>query len=389
MDSLSATQIISLIIAFVSDLLAIFLLTAKTKNFTSNLLLALFLFVNAQDSSGLFASYFVYPNFPGLGMLINSTVFLKLPLLYLYISSVVYSDFKLRNKHFWHLIPFLLNFLIFIPRYYAVDFDAKWVFLNTSSFDRMPEIKFSYVLVHLQILVYVIMSFKLIKKYKILLLENYSNASLFNYKWLYQLVIIFSIEAFIATFKNVFMFMHLEMVYHYTLLFTTIFALAFICWMVLKALHSPELFRGIDSKLQLVKNLVIENIQSGEEISFEKDSKDFGKIIELKKYMVEEKPYLEATLTINDLSNKLNIPVRDLSLLINHNLNQHFFDFVNSYRIKKAMEILTDPNKKELTVLEVLYEVGFNSKSSFNTAFKNYTGLTPTEYRQKLLKSVA
>ena len=86
---------------------------------------------------------------------------------------------------------------------------------------------------------------------------------------------------------------------------------------------------------------------------------------------------------------QLDMPVRELSLLINRLLNQHFFDFVNSFRIRKAMEMLKDPGKKEFTVLEILYEVGFNSKSSFNTAFKKYTQLTPTQYRNKHLKSAA
>jgi AraC-like DNA-binding protein len=54
---------------------------------------------------------------------------------------------------------------------------------------------------------------------------------------------------------------------------------------------------------------------------------------------------------------------------------------VNEYRIQKAMNILKDKSKNDLTVLEILYEVGFNSKSSFNTSFKKYTNLTPTAYR--------
>jgi AraC-like DNA-binding protein len=62
---------------------------------------------------------------------------------------------------------------------------------------------------------------------------------------------------------------------------------------------------------------------------------------------------------------------------------------VNGFRIRKAMEILKDPAKKDLTILEILYDVGFNSKSSFNTAFKKYTQTTPTEYRKKHLKSAA
>ncbi|MEO0902667.1 MAG: helix-turn-helix domain-containing protein, partial [Bacteroidota bacterium] len=74
---------------------------------------------------------------------------------------------------------------------------------------------------------------------------------------------------------------------------------------------------------------------------------------------------------------------RELSILINHKMGQHFFDFVNSYRIQSAVDILKDPTKKKVTILEILYEVGFNSKSSFNTAFKKHTGHTPTTYRSK------
>ncbi|MBB6270519.1 AraC-like DNA-binding protein [Pedobacter cryoconitis] len=47
------------------------------------------------------------------------------------------------------------------------------------------------------------------------------------------------------------------------------------------------------------------------------------------------------------------------------------------------MKILKDPARSNLTILEVLYEIGFNSKSSFNTSFKKHTNLTPTAYRQK------
>jgi AraC-like DNA-binding protein len=105
--------------------------------------------------------------------------------------------------------------------------------------------------------------------------------------------------------------------------------------------------------------------------------------------MVNDEPFLDASLTIEDLSKQMNFETKDLSILINHHLNQHFFDFVNGYRIRKAMGILKDPEKKDLTILEILYEVGFNSKSSFNTAFKKHTNKTPTQYREKALKSAA
>jgi AraC-like DNA-binding protein len=57
---------------------------------------------------------------------------------------------------------------------------------------------------------------------------------------------------------------------------------------------------------------------------------------------------------------------------------------VNEYRIKKAMEIFKNTNDGKLTVVEVLYEIGFNCKSSFNTAFKKFTGNTPSEFKRKI-----
>ncbi len=100
--------------------------------------------------------------------------------------------------------------------------------------------------------------------------------------------------------------------------------------------------------------------------------------------MSEEKSFLNPSLTIQNVSESIDIPLRDLSLLINHKLNQHFYDFVNTYRIEHAMVILKSATKSKLTILEILYDVGFNSKSSFNTAFKKHTGTTPTAYRKQL-----
>src|SRR6185503_2829883 len=65
---------------------------------------------------------------------------------------------------------------------------------------------------------------------------------------------------------------------------------------------------------------------------------------------------------------------------------QNFFDFINRFRIDEAKLMLTNPKDRKITVLEVLYQVGFNSKSSFNTLFKKYTGLTPTAFRKEQQK---
>jgi AraC-like DNA-binding protein len=159
------------------------------------------------------------------------------------------------------------------------------------------------------------------------------------------------------------------------------------CWFVLKALNYPELFRGIDSKIVLTKD-IINKPEIDTNVTESKNDQNIiitDQIELLKKYMIDQEPYLDPSLTIQELANQINIPVRDLSILINHHMNQHFFDFVNEYRIQKAMNILKNHSKSHLTILEILYEVGFNSKSSFNTSFKKYTELTPTAYRNSSL----
>ena len=379
---LGIVDIISIILVFISVLFAIFLLTLKTENKTSNILLALFLIVNAQDAGAQFVGFFIYPYYPGWGMMISSTIFFKMPLLYLYILSVIYADFSLKKKHLLNIIPFIVIGFVLIPRYYAVDFDGKINFFRNGKFDRMPEIEFMYFLLHLQIIGYLIASFLVVKKYKTLLLENYSNSVLFNYKWLFALLVIFAIESGVASLKNIYMFLKIEDAYYYSLVFTSILALGFIIWLVFKALKSPEFFRGIDSNLQLVKNIKI-NEEKPFSVSLTEREVDVQLMIDkLEIFMKEKELYLDPSLTLYNLAKQIGIPDKKLSILINRDLDQHFFDFVNGYRIRRAMKLLGDPDKKEFTVLEILYDVGFNSKSSFNTAFKNYTGITPTQYRK-------
>ena len=79
-----------------------------------------------------------------------------------------------------------------------------------------------------------------------------------------------------------------------------------------------------------------------------------------------------------------------LSLLINERTGMHFYDFVNRYRVEEAKRLLRESIlRDELSILGIAYEVGFNSKSSFNTAFKKAAGITPSQYRNAYLRSVS
>ena len=313
-------------------------------------------------------------------MLLNTFLVLSPPLLYFYIRSVTYEDFKLKWIHLWHAVTFIIGILLLMPRFYLADFDTKIELLQARD-SIIIEFKLVYLLLHLQAIVYIIACYIVILRSKKLLLENYSNGNVNYYNWLITLITLIAIEIVVSTFKNVLMINDLDELYEIEMTITGLSALLFICWLVIKALKTPELYGRVDSKQLLVKQLIARSPRNATLTSADKESNEA--LIRLKSYMKTEAPYLDPSLSIYDLAKQLNLPAKELSVLINHNLNQHFFDFVNEYRIKRAMEILADASKSDLTILEILYEVGFNSKSSFNTAFKKYTKLTPTQYRRQ------
>jgi len=82
------------------------------------------------------------------------------------------------------------------------------------------------------------------------------------------------------------------------------------------------------------------------------------------------------------LAEELKMSPRDLSMMINRNFNKNFYEFINHYRIEEAKKLLTLPENKSKKITEIYLESGFNSKSVFNTFFKNIVGMTPTQFRK-------
>lgn len=379
MDKISLLVILNIVSLFISLFLASFLFTLKTKYKLSNCLFAVFLLLNAIDiSEPLFNMIADGPS--NFGMFRTTFAFLQIPVFYLYIISVCYSDFALKLKYLLHLLPFLVVNLVLMPRFYAVDATLKMSFIQNRQ--NMIEFQFIHILIHLQIVTYIIAVFRVLRKSKKLYLENYTGKNISSYNWLFQFTIVLTILYTVALLKNIFKFSDYPYISEWIKIGLLVSSLFVICWYLFKALNNPDLFRNIDSKLKLVSKLVSE--ENNNELSTIDDRAYNEDLLKLKKYMVEKKPYLNSSLTIQDVSSDIEIPVRDLSLLINHQIGQHFYDFVNTYRIENAMEILKDTSKSKVTILEILYEVGFNSKSSFNTAFKKHTGNTPTTYRKGL-----
>ena len=96
--------------------------------------------------------------------------------------------------------------------------------------------------------------------------------------------------------------------------------------------------------------------------------------------MSGERLYRNSTLTLRELSDATQVSENHISETLNAFLGQSFFDYVNGWRIKEAETLLVTTDH---SVLEILVEVGFNARSTFNAAFRKRTGVTPTAYRKR------
>lgn len=132
---------------------------------------------------------------------------------------------------------------------------------------------------------------------------------------------------------------------------------------------------------------VIEASNNGKEVKektpVRQDGKLDGLVTRIIELMEEEKLYQETELTLHQLAAKLEVPTYMVSQALNEGMKKNFYDLVNGYRVEEAKRLLLDSNNRSYTILSVGFEAGFNSKTTFNTVFKKFTGLTPTEFRDK------
>ena len=137
---------------------------------------------------------------------------------------------------------------------------------------------------------------------------------------------------------------------------------------------------------------------AGEETEWEKDQstvekykssgmsdKARDKILEDLLYKLKkEKIYLQSDITVDRLATMLETNNKYISRVINEEFNTSFINLINEYRVNKARELMTDSKTEHFTMEAVAYDVGFNSVSTFNRAFKKVTGLVPSQYKKLL-----
>ena len=113
----------------------------------------------------------------------------------------------------------------------------------------------------------------------------------------------------------------------------------------------------------------------------EADSKNL--LNQLTLFMTEEKPFLDGDISLITLADLLDVNPKALSFVINEHIHKNFNNYINDWRIEEVKKRLNDKEYNHYKMIAIAFDCGFNSKSTFNLAFKKSTGLSPSEYKKR------
>ena len=367
------TNIIAIITVAQLLLFAVFLISAKKNRGFDKAALALFLFANGIFILNFLAFRYskeIIPYTVNLFFIGSSFGFLFGPLLYLYTNAVTSSEFKFAKKDILHFVPFLLVFCLTLVRFQFQSYETKIDFLRTGLYGKTGSIIY-LALMHTTILIYLLKAFLIVRQKNQNLKGYYSSLEKINYDWLKLVVSAFLIMWIVDIINWVTGSIGFNStVLQESLTFTSLFInFVFANLLILKSLRLPQTEPAAEIHKYEKSPLTL---QTKSDI-----------LARLEKLMTQEKLFLNSSLNLGEVAQKLSVVPRYLSQVINELKEQNFYDYVNSHRIDEAKKILSDPSHDNEKILSVLYDCGFNSKSVFNTVFKRNTGITPSEYRRK------
>jgi AraC-like DNA-binding protein len=144
--------------------------------------------------------------------------------------------------------------------------------------------------------------------------------------------------------------------------------------LIFNAIRQPLLFDGLEQ-------------QSDKNQTMDSDDLSIALFEQLHSNIVNAKMFMQPRLSLNDLANEFGLGVKDISNAINQGAKQNLCEYINGLRVEEVKQQIAGLQETKLNLLEIGLSAGFNSKSSFNLAFKSITGLSPSQYNRSLNKT--
>lgn len=338
---------------------ALFLYVTKRGNRNNNFFLASLLLTNAVFNLFPLIKGYFHTTFPQLIFLLyfaGSTGFLFGPFIYFYTKSLIRKDFTFSVGILIHFVPYFISIIYFI-------FESKVKFLQLTYL----------ILLYLHISIYIFFAFKILLKFNNQIKNQFSETYKFHITRLFIVLMVFSLLWLLDILTIVQSYFTVFPIEYKLITIYTLFTinLIFAIFIVYDSLSHPELL-----------NLNLSDSATGKyKTSTLNDADKQLYLSKLQIIISDKKPYLNPKINIKELAEISEIPVRALSQIINNSIGMNFYDFINSYRIEYSKNLLI--NNSEKNILEILFDSGFNTKSAFNSAFKKFTKMTPSEFRKR------
>ena len=288
------------------------------------------------------------------------------PALYLFTKSITDPDYRISKKEYIHFLPVVLEFIFYRTEIYR---------LGSNGLYQTPTHPFTIVYLIMQwlgtasIIVYVLLSVRLLIKYGHWVKSKYSNLKNKSLGWLRIPIFIYSgFWIFWITITKLDYYIFQNAFRDFYFLPINIGLSVITTWIGFIGYTKSQTEVSGFSKTSLKTEMIPSNPEQAEKI---------------RSLMASQKPYLNPDLDLPKLSELAGINSKTISRIINHDLQMNFYEFVNKYRVEEFKQRLQQSDCDQLTLLGHAFECGFNSKSTFNHIFKKYTDQTPREYYKK------
>jgi AraC-like DNA-binding protein len=299
------------------------------------------------------------------------------PLIYFYVKSITTSNFKFKKKDWIHFIPIivLITYRFSIYTYDSIQpgFNDTQNGILKLALDEPFILPLLVFVSFAQMLLYLAFTFQLFYNYRKRIQEYFSNTYKLELNWILSFLIAFTALFLYSSLQDIVGSLIIELNYQQR-------------WWLNLFMALVVLFVGIKgyftdtTKLNKLSFSFSPNPESIPQVK--EDTNEVSKIdVErVSKFMEIQKPYLNPDLNLSDLANLLQMNRAELSKIINTGFNKNFNDFINEFRVNTFKEKLKLGAHKQLSLLGIAYDCGFNSKATFNRVFKKITHTSPSEF---------
>lgn len=329
-----------------------------------------------------------FQNFLQIVEIISIPAFLLLaPALWFYVRGLTAeAPIYLSRRDMKHFIPFIIgtavcSVLILSPPSIRNQIigdgdgpDTAWIFFITLM------IVFIMIMWAAQVIGYIIALLRRISNYRTRLKDIFASTEGRELKWMVWMIVLLVLTIFIIL-PDIFVGFSEPISF-----IPSVFNVILIWFLAVWGLRQMPGFVLSGETVLLLDDRMVDSSESFAP-KYEKSAltdEDMVRIAQkIDKAMRESKLHLDPNLSLKVLSKSVSVPPNYVSQTLNAHIGESFFDFINRWRIGEAKSLLSDSVE---TVLNITYDVGFNSRSSFYKAFKKETGQTPSAYRTQSQK---